>query len=174
MMRRAGSPRLSQSTASANLPSWARHRLLEGVERDQPQPRLQGEIDPAGSALSGEHCRERLDSPLAQPLPLSHQPLLEASAPEGQPLQEIASIQADRLLERLRSAGLHEPFEGGDIHVDRVALQRDGVAGEVEARGIGPGEGAAEGKEGLAKATPRLVLRAFAPEQGLGLPGAEA
>ena len=102
------------------------HRLLERVERDQPQPGLQGGVHRAGGALGGEQPGERLQGQLAQALPLGHQPLLERWLLQGEPIEQVAAIELDRLPKRLRRPLAHQPFEGHRVDVDGLRVQGDG------------------------------------------------
>jgi len=134
------------------------HGLLQRIERDQPQRRLQRGVSSPRGPLTCQQLREGAERQFAQPLPLGHQPVLEMSATEREALEEITAIQADRLLECFRVSNLHEPLEGGDIDVDRVDVQGNRFAGEVQAGRVGGRQGAAKDEERLAETAPGLVL----------------
>ena len=72
------------------------HGLLEGVERDQPQRRLERVLGGSRPALLREEPGQGLEREFAQPLSLGHEPVLEERAAEGEALQEVAPIESGR------------------------------------------------------------------------------
>ena len=165
-------------------------RLLQGVEREQPQGRPHRLISPAALAVMGEQPGERLERQLAQPLALGEEPLLERWRGPAESLEQVAPIERHGALERLRRALGHRPLERGHIDVGRGRIQDDGVIPGDQARGRHLGQGSPEGTEGLPETRPRRRLRGVGPEQGgelaagmglegeigqegLGLPGGE-
>jgi hypothetical protein len=167
------------------------HRLLERIERDKPEPGPQGRLHGAGSPLGGQQRAVRLDRQLAQPLPLGHQPLFELGLLRGEPGEQVAAIDLDRLLQRLVGSRVHKLLEMHRVDVDAIRVQGDGRALHAQASWLDRCDGTPEREEGLAKAVAGPPLREISPEQrgqlvarvlppwgkrevgekGLGLPG---
>ena len=68
-------------------------RLLQGVEGEEPQPRLQRRLHRARGALVLEQLRQRLERDLAQTLALREEPLLERRLVKGEAFQELAAVE---------------------------------------------------------------------------------
>ena len=77
------------------------HRLLQGIQPEQPHRRLNRALRARGLALLGQQPRQGLQRHLPQPLPLGDEPLLEQRLVHGEAQQQVPAVQLGRLLQRL-------------------------------------------------------------------------
>ena len=133
------------------------NRLLERIEGQQPEPRLDRGVVGPGPALVGEEPRQGADDQLPQPLPFRHQPLLEDRPPECQALQQIPAVEGNRLRQPLRGARPDQPLESPSVYVYGLGVEGEGRTAEIQAGRIGGRQGSAEDEEGLAEAAPGLM-----------------
>ena len=109
-------------------------RLLQWVQSEKPERRLQRCLRRARGALVPEELGQRFERQLVQSLALREEPLLEGGLPEGQALQELAAIEGGGALEGGRR-GVGDPsLELGDVHVDGVRVQSDGLSLDQQGR----------------------------------------
>ena len=139
------------------------HGLLERIQRDQPSPGLQGGLHRPGGALQTEQPGQHLEGQLPQARPLGHQPLLERGLLPREPVEQVASIEIDRLDKRLWRTGGGELFEGHRVDVDGVGAQGDGGTLDAKASRASRLHGPPQGEERLPKAVPRMHMRQIPP-----------
>jgi hypothetical protein len=141
-------------------------RLLEGIERQEPQGGLDHGVERARGALVLEARGEDADSKLVQAFALAREPALERGFLHRQPRQELAPVQRAGPGERLRAACLRELLEGDRIHLESRRAQLDAlVVGPQQARTVGS-QGSADIEQRLPQAVPRLLFAPLGPEQG--------
>jgi hypothetical protein len=141
-------------------------RLLEGIERQEPEGGLDHGVRRARGALVLEARREDADSELVQAFALAREPALERSFLHRQPRQELAPVQRDSMGERLRAGRLRELLEGDDVHFESRRAKLDAlVVGPQQARTVGS-QGSADIEQHLPQAVPRLLFAPLGPEQG--------
>ena len=141
------------------------HRLLHGVQREQPRRRVHRALGLARLALEGEQSGQDLERELAQTRPLGAQPVLERLLRDADALEQVALVQRDGLLEGLRGAAGREALELLHVHLDGGRVEGQGVVIHDENRRLGRGQRPAQGDEGLTEALPGLLVAGVAPEQ---------
>ena len=119
------------------------HGLLERVERDQPERRLQGVLGGPGPALLREQLGQGLEGELPQPVSLGHEPVLEERAAEGEALQELAPVESGRPRQGIHVTHPREALKRFGVHVARVRVEGKGLAGQGQARWVRRGQGSA-------------------------------
>src|SRR5262249_6625431 len=67
-------------------------RLLQRIERDEPERGLEGALERRRPLLMSEKLGQGLHGQLSQAVSLSDQPVLEERSAEGEALEEIAAI----------------------------------------------------------------------------------
>src|SRR5262249_15613075 len=107
-------------------------RLLERIEREQPQRALDRRFRRPGCALMREESGQGSDGHLVQALSLAEEPVLERSLLDGEAIQEVASIEGGRVGERRRSALGYQSLELDDVHRYGADLERHQVAIGIE------------------------------------------
>jgi hypothetical protein len=106
-------------------------RLLQWVDGDHSQRRLERRLYVAFVALMGKELGHGLEGLFAKPLALSHEPVLELVGLARQSLEEVTSVQRNALLERGRRSVAHELLKGHGVDIDRLG-KRHGVAVQPE------------------------------------------
>jgi hypothetical protein len=140
-------------------------RLLERVEGEQAQRRLDRRFVGSRPALVSQEPREPLESRLSKPLPLEHEPFLEQGFLDGEPLEEIALVERHSLGERGRCAVGQAALEAADVHMNGCGVEGEGPPVKTEPRGL-VGQGLPDDEERLAQALPRKRLGPIPPEEG--------
>jgi len=144
----------------------AMRRLVERIEGEDAPPDLERARDVARVRVPREHARERAAHEAAQTLPLGGHPLLEPGLVEREPVEEIAAVELDPALERVRRPGREAALEARDVGADGGGRQRDGVAPDLEIGGGAVRERAADQEERLPQAVARVAVVDVAPEEG--------
>ena len=139
------------------------HGLLEGVEGDQPQSGLHGLVERACVPLLGEEPGKRILGQLAQPRPLREKPLLEGRLLQREPLEQVAPVEADRLLEGFPGAAGHTLLEGLHVRGHERGLERNRLPHQPQRLGVS--QDLPERVKGLAEAGPGLRLLHIPPEE---------
>jgi hypothetical protein len=80
-------------------------------------------------------------------------------------VRAAAAIEGRCARQRLHVVRLRQALEGSGVDVDRVRIERDGLAAPDETCWVRRGQRSTESKEGLPEATARLGLRSIAPEK---------
>ena len=142
------------------------HRLLQGIEAEEPHRRLNGALRARGLALMGQQPRQGLQRLLPQPLPLGHEPLLEERLVQREAEEQIAAVQLGRLLQRLRSPLGNAPLEGHHVDLHRHGVHGHGLPFDPQRWRVGVGERPAQRDERVAETTTRLIVALLAPQQG--------
>jgi hypothetical protein len=143
----------------------AMRRLLQRVEGEQAHGGLNGALGRAGLALAGQQPGEGLERQLPQPLAFGDEPFLEQRLVQAEAREQIACIDRRGLLERLRRAFRHVPFEAGDVDVDHGRVQRKRLAfGDQDRRGGGR-QRPSQGGERVAQAVAGSLVGRLAPEE---------
>ena len=139
--------------------------LLQGVEREQAQGHLDPPLDRAGHDIVVEEPMQHLLQDLLQPPALGREPVVERLAGAVEAVEQRASIEACRPLERLGRAVGGEPPEPKRIELDQVRPDRDLVGLGGKAVPGGPRQGLAQPRERLPEVGARLGFALVDPQQ---------
>jgi hypothetical protein len=128
--------------------------LVEGLELEQTHGGGRCLGPGVGRRVTRHQRRQRSCRERSQPLPLPGAPRVEGRLPQLEAREEIAGVQAHRGVEP--GGVIRVAPEGRHVHVDRVGIERDGLAfGPEDPRGVAPervtdvGEHVAEAVDGL-------------------------
>ena len=103
-------------------------RLLQGVEGEEPERRLQRRLRRPRRALVTEELRQRFQRQLAKSVALREEPLLERRLLEREAFEELAAIEGRGTFEGGRRALGDLALELDDVHVDGGRVQGNGLA----------------------------------------------
>ncbi len=104
-------------------------RLLEWVQPEQCQPRLDGGVGLAGLPVLRQELGQPLQRQLPEPFPLPQQPLLEPARPlHAPPRQQVPPVERRRRGQRRRRPLGDAPLERRHVDLHRRRVQRDRVA----------------------------------------------
>ena len=107
-----------------------------------------------------EEATERVHRHLAEAVPLAPDPLVEGLLVHVEAVEEVADVQACRLVERRWITGRGQALERGDVHGEGVETQTDGVSLDED-----PGDQSTQEGQTLPQAVARFGIRASAPEE---------
>ncbi len=102
-------------------------RLLEWIDREEPDRGLDGRLELTPRALRGQKSLEHAEGGLAKPIALRSQPLLERRLAERHPCEQLAPIEASRPLEGSTRPLGREALEGPHIHLHAARVQPNAV-----------------------------------------------
>src|SRR4029450_11503069 len=91
-------------------------------------------------------------------------PILERLLADVDTIQQVTRVQGSGLFERLRGVTRGQPFEPGDIDVERGPIEGQQFALNHQDLRRGAGEGAPEKAQALTEALSGLLLPRIAPE----------
>ena len=139
------------------------HRLLERVEGDQPQRRLEGAPPALPRRAERRAARRAPRGPARAAAPARPSATPRTSVPrKAKPVQEVTPIEADGLRERLRRPPASPAARRSRVDVDRVRVQGDGRRRSRSRHG---GSAPAPGPGGGRRGSRRRRLRAWGCER---------
>jgi hypothetical protein len=145
-------------------------RLLERIEGEDAQGRLDGSLRQAGRDLASEQRSQDAQPQLVHPLALGREPALERRVLHHQTGQELSPVERRSPFERGERVLPGRALELEHVHGKTAWVQRHPLMIGDEAPLARRPEGAAQLEKGLAQAIARLLVRPVSPEEP-GQPG---
>ena len=141
------------------------HRLLCWIECQQPEADAHRGLGRVRSDVMAEQLREDFHGQLAQSLPLGAQPVLERGLVDTDALEQRATVEHRRALERVRGSVGGEALEsrdinvhGGRVYAHRVVFFHEAACGRTR-------QPTAERDQRLSEAVAGALIGRVAPEE---------
>ena len=139
--------------------------LLERIEGEQAQGRLDGPLRQGGRGLPGEQRAQDAQAQLVQALALAREPALEGRVFHHETGQELPPVERCGPFERGERVLRRRSLELEHVHGEIARVQRHALVIGDEAPLTPRPEDAPQLEESLAQAIARLLVRAVSPEK---------
>src|SRR5206468_11707024 len=102
------------------------NRLLQWIECDEPERRLDGGLERRRPLLMSEELRQGVHGQLPEPVSFGDQPVLEERSAEGHALKEVAAIERGGSRQGLLVVHLRQFREGDGVDVNGTDVESNG------------------------------------------------
>src|SRR5262249_17101972 len=160
---------LAQRVPEAPLPGVETHQrpvglLSQRVEHQEPGGSLDRRFRRSRIGLMWHQPGKYVDGSFPQACPFTPKPLLEGVLADIEAIQQISDVEGSGLLEGFWTLERGQPFELGDVDVDRRPIESDSIAFDHHDSWMKGGEDTSDRAQALTEALSGLLFARTAPQ----------